>query len=326
MKTVKPDYYDEFKCLAGECKNPCCKAGWQIIIDNDTLNFYNSVGGKLGEKLKENIITNTQGEPMFNYIGSSCAFFSNDGLCEIQRSFYHDRLCFTCRMFPRYEYTFGGLREIGLELSCPTVAKIFNKKAEPISFIKSVTAELPEPNEIEPELFLYLKKCRGILLEIIQNRSENLTVRIQKLLDFNLKVSEETKNKTYKIPEISNSFSGVFRIKSHKDFLKSLEFLSCEWNGFLTALPEKMEPDFSKNETFYENLIVYFVFRYYLLSVYDGKVLGRIRFSIMSLVLISFLSKYKEIEKSAVLYSRETEHSEENINKLVEYFETNSLI
>ena len=34
-----PDYYDKFKCIAGECKDTCC-AGWEIMIDDKALEKY----------------------------------------------------------------------------------------------------------------------------------------------------------------------------------------------------------------------------------------------------------------------------------------------
>ena len=54
MKIVVPDYYKDFKCLAGDCKHSCC-IGWEIDIDADTLEYYKSVDGEFGERLKNNI-------------------------------------------------------------------------------------------------------------------------------------------------------------------------------------------------------------------------------------------------------------------------------
>ena len=54
MKLIAPSYYKNFKCIAGKCKNNCCKAGWEIDIDDDTANLYKSVNTTFGEKLKAN--------------------------------------------------------------------------------------------------------------------------------------------------------------------------------------------------------------------------------------------------------------------------------
>ena len=39
MRYLKPDFYDEFSCLAGACPKTCC-AGWQIVIDETSLDKY----------------------------------------------------------------------------------------------------------------------------------------------------------------------------------------------------------------------------------------------------------------------------------------------
>ena len=36
MEYVYPDYYRQFTCIGGECPDTCC-AGWEIVIDDKTL-------------------------------------------------------------------------------------------------------------------------------------------------------------------------------------------------------------------------------------------------------------------------------------------------
>lgn len=38
-----PHYFDSFVCTAGECRDNCCYGGWQIDLDEDTVEFYKSV-------------------------------------------------------------------------------------------------------------------------------------------------------------------------------------------------------------------------------------------------------------------------------------------
>ena len=41
-----PDYYETFRCIAGECKDSCC-IGWEIDIDEDNLYvLFESAGEK----------------------------------------------------------------------------------------------------------------------------------------------------------------------------------------------------------------------------------------------------------------------------------------
>ena len=36
MKLLKPDFYDDFVCIASRCRDTCC-AGWEIEVDEETL-------------------------------------------------------------------------------------------------------------------------------------------------------------------------------------------------------------------------------------------------------------------------------------------------
>ena len=35
MKITVPDYYKDFKCIAGACEDTCC-AGWQVDVDDNS--------------------------------------------------------------------------------------------------------------------------------------------------------------------------------------------------------------------------------------------------------------------------------------------------
>ena len=47
MITVYPSYYKDFTCIAGDCRHSCC-IGWEIDIDDETLEKYRSIGGAFG--------------------------------------------------------------------------------------------------------------------------------------------------------------------------------------------------------------------------------------------------------------------------------------
>lgn len=50
MIITKPDFYDSFKCRAGECTDSCC-IGWEIDIDDETMRKYENENGSLSVKL-----------------------------------------------------------------------------------------------------------------------------------------------------------------------------------------------------------------------------------------------------------------------------------
>ena len=47
MRYLKPHYYDKFVCTAGDCPDSCC-AGWQIVIDETSLERYGNEKSEFG--------------------------------------------------------------------------------------------------------------------------------------------------------------------------------------------------------------------------------------------------------------------------------------
>ena len=52
MLLFKPDYYDCFRCAAGECPDSCCKE-WEVEIDDASARFYRTLPGTLGDRLRQ---------------------------------------------------------------------------------------------------------------------------------------------------------------------------------------------------------------------------------------------------------------------------------
>ena len=45
-----PSYYKNFRCIADKCPDNCCR-GWEIDIDEDTLDYYKDLKGPMAEKI-----------------------------------------------------------------------------------------------------------------------------------------------------------------------------------------------------------------------------------------------------------------------------------
>ena len=54
MRYLKPHYYDKFVCTAGDCPDTCC-AGWQIVIDEASLERYGNEKSEFGTRLRNSI-------------------------------------------------------------------------------------------------------------------------------------------------------------------------------------------------------------------------------------------------------------------------------
>ena len=82
MTEVYPSYYPQFRCRAGVCKNTCCR-GWEIDIDSETREFYRTVGGDLGQKLRQSILDGEDGASLRLTEDERCPFLLDSGLCQL---------------------------------------------------------------------------------------------------------------------------------------------------------------------------------------------------------------------------------------------------
>lgn len=175
MLYTVPDYYDEFECIAGECEDTCC-AGWQIVIDKESLKKYWKETGPYKAKLHKSIdwLQKTFRQDK----NKRCAFLKDDNLCEMYQKLGEKSLCKTCQSYPRHTEEFENVREISLSLSCPVVARMLLERKEPVQFQS-------EEREGEEEfagfdLFLYsnLLDAREILFSILQDRTMPIETRM----------------------------------------------------------------------------------------------------------------------------------------------------
>ena len=52
MVITKPEYFDRFQCLAGACPDSCCKE-WSVQVDPEKTEYYRSLPGALGDRLRQ---------------------------------------------------------------------------------------------------------------------------------------------------------------------------------------------------------------------------------------------------------------------------------
>ena len=80
MLITKPDFYDSFKCRAGECTDSCC-IGWEIDIDDETMRKYENENDSLSVKLTS--FTDGEKQCFILTEDDRCPFLKSDGLCEL---------------------------------------------------------------------------------------------------------------------------------------------------------------------------------------------------------------------------------------------------
>lgn len=131
MKYLELEIYNDFACIGSECPFTCC-AGWGIIIDSASYNYYMSVKGDFGQRLKK-CITAENGMARFALTEEGrCSFLNDQNLCDIYINLGEERLCYTCTTYPRYSFLAGDIVFSGVSISCPEVARFFLKHTQPL--------------------------------------------------------------------------------------------------------------------------------------------------------------------------------------------------
>ena len=370
MKIRKPDYFKYFNCIADKCEDTCC-AGWGIVIDDKSYEKYMNLESAFGDVLRSKIVED-EGDKVFLLNGDRCSFLNEDNLCEIYNNIGEDGLCYTCRQYPRYLEEFGSLREIGISLSCPEACRIILNQKEKVSFeLEEVEEEVSSYNDINANLYINLMQIRKIVLSIIQDRSIDIDIRGSIVLLFINEVQEKIdSNEISSIKDITNKYldkdyineviENINKYKSKKDIkytnmknilntfknlkhIKPNDILGIDdvLRYFFQSVNDrelyfKNYNDFNEyykdNEYKFEQILVYYIYRYFLKSVFDYDAIGKIKFAIVSYIMIKELSAIRFLENREFIdsdlvyiahtYSKDIEHLEENVEKLQELFET----
>ena len=170
-----PDYYHEFSCIAGECEDTCC-AGWQIVADEAALKKYKKVTGSFRKRLRRSI--NWKEGTFKQDKNKRCAFLNDENLCDMYTALGEKSLCRTCKMYPRHVEEFEDVREMTLSVSCPEVARILLGKKEPVRFLTYESNKEEEYDDFDPFLYSKLVDARKVMIDILQDRSKKLNLRV----------------------------------------------------------------------------------------------------------------------------------------------------
>lgn len=307
-----PSYYRDFRCIADKCPDSCCKS-WEITIDNDTFDKYQSLQGEIGDRIRSFICVDDDGDHCFSLIDGRCPFLNEKGLCDIHIAFDENMTGSICREHPRFIEEYDGFTEISLSVSCPEAARlIFSQGACREVYVT------PEYNGDDDVLSVLIASRKEIL-----NTNGVLSVLLEKLLLVASRDEEEIN--FLSIENICHpSFSDI------QNFIEVLfsecEILNTDWKKLLINCnkeavdSEKLSEFLSNNNNVLANLFYYFVYRYYLKSVCDLNVFPRglfIALSVLSIAVIAYCNSMSVAEVSR-LFSKEIEHSTENVDILID--------
>lgn len=288
MKEIFPNYYGKFKCIADKCKHSCC-IGWEIDIDEDTMNLYNSIDGEFAERVRSNI----EGDvPHFILKeGEHCPFLNKSGLCDIICELGEDAICDICYLHPRFCNFYDDFTEAGLGLCCEEAVRIILTEEEKFS--------VSLPTAVDNHEFF---KERREAFDILQNRNVTVLERFKTLAE---------------------KYGLEFQFSNEElyDFYMSLERLDKSWENELIKLKNAECEDIFKREDlqiFFEQLACYFVFRHFKSGV---------SFALLSCWVIGAIcskcESFEQILNVVRMYSSEIEYCEENTKKVVDFLKLN---
>lgn len=325
-----PSYFKKFSCIADKCPDTCC-AGWEIVVDGESLERYSALNTDYAKKINSLISTDADGDKIFVSANGRCPFLMQNGLCEMYSELGHDALCLTCRKFPRHTISFGARSEIGLSLSCPEAARLIFERPEPISFETEETDGEITPCDFDAELYFILLQARKKAIDILQNRKFSINERLCSFLDFSQSLSSAIRKYNYIAAKeiIRSDFSPAFSefssskakraLNKYISDFSSLEMLDPNWKNSLLSALNGDKKTFSPEWEF-EHLAVYFVFRYFTEAVFDRDLLTKAKFTAVSLILIRNMQSEAlgKSERIRIMqkFSKEVEHSAYNMDFL----------
>lgn len=285
MKTVVPAYYQRFACIKGACRHCCC-VGWEIDIDTDTMQRYQAVQGKMGERLRTGI--DRENACFRLNEGERCPFLNGEGLCDIILQMGEEALCQICADHPRFRSFFSDRTEIGLGLCCEAAARLILTDKEPLRLVTLADDGAAETPDEEETALLTLRE------RLMQATPASVPDR--ELVDWAAFLLT--------LERMDDAWAEALRVLQTRSATGQAE------------RPEWEQP--------FRRLYEYLLFRHLPGALEDGDVRGRIAFAglMWHIVRGSFdrleapdMDKLTELVR---LYSSEIEYSDENIEAILD--------
>lgn len=329
--------YKKFICIADKCPATCC-SGWQIEIDEDSLDRYEDLALP-NVDFEEGCFRQKK--------NGDCAFLKENGLCQMILDHGEEMLCHTCDQYPRHTEEFFGVREYSLSISCPEVARMLVEKKEHIRITEEEDMELEDEElfeEFDDSLYEALLECRLELIELIKDKAISFDEKCKRIL----LMMKEIQSSLYELEEeeielqlekidYKKWYQLLYELEPLKDSFRN-EIKKTEetlfQSGSLFHKIKSFQTNHANWEMVAENLMIYFLYTYLCGSVYDDYVyaMGAQAVYNTAMIMLLWMGRYerkedklseKEMAEVIYLYSRELEHSTDNVillEKLLDEF------
>lgn len=346
-----PSYYKDFQCIAGACEHSCC-IGWEVDIDEETSSYYKSVKGAFGKRLAEHMVSEDVDRFALKENGW-CPFLNEQKLCDICIELGEEALSEVCTEYPRFTMEYEQVREKILSISCEEVGRILFSSQQKEEWQEWSLPEEMEQEEQEESAGISAKRLeevRARAVELLQDRTRPVFVRAVDYLEYCTKMQRDLFGGRLKedvgekaIKGNDTDWQAYADFQKRIECLEALEVLDENWTKTLQEMCRifrednynKMQREFMgavrEREYEYEHLLVYFTFRYFMRAYYDGNILTKAQLAVFCVLSIRdmdvarYFANGKKFDlqdriDTARIYSREVEHSEENLELLAEDF------
>ena len=297
MLFVVPDFYDDFHCLAGQCRHSCC-IGWEIDIDEESFAYYSGIEGEIGQELREK----TSAEPTPHFVldeGERCPFLNESGLCRLILSLGEDSLCDICREHPRFYNEFSDRTEAGLGLCCEEAVRLLLEGDGPLGLLcyDDGGGESPSPEEralfaLREKIFSLLNDGSRPLYSCMAACAECCAVPMPDL----------------DMAKWARFYMGLERLDpAWTDALRLLED-----RGGEVVLPDQLDG------IKYRRMAAYFVYRHFASAGSPAQASDMLAFALLSTAMVCALETLGlDCGEALRLYSAEIEYSDENIGLIL---------
>lgn len=324
MKNIYPSYFEKFRCIADKCPDSCCK-GWDVVVDDETNEYYKTVCGEFGEKLKSLTEIDGDGDRIFISQNERCPFWNSDELCDIYINLGEEHLCKTCREFPRITQDYTIFSEHLLSFACPEAARLILGTDNAYDDFTNYDSDFSDCG-YNADLMRFLLNTREKLKGIFTDKSLPFSGRLNVAVQFCNKVQNAIDDFDYSTDiavdkgyttDIINKKSSSEIFNAHKEF----DIITDEWREILCKASEHAGEQIPERfDVLFERMSLYYIYRYFLTAVDSMDVMCTAKRIFCAYVVIggALMTGEYETEKLFCLYSKEVEHSYEN----ADYFST----
>ena len=186
---------------------------------------------------------------------------------------------------------------MGISFSCPVAAELIYNHEGHIMFDEENNSDLPSLNDIDALTYYKLRTARQKAYDITFDATLTISERLIKLLELAASLQKELDD--YTEGGDSTSFFDVF---------VNPELINPEWDEKINNPVEKGISNSQANE----NIIVYFIYKYFMQAIFDLDVLSKVKMAVVGVLVNTYLG---EDCWTMHLWSKETEHSQYNMDR-----------